>query len=113
MRAKYVDVKKHLDKYIGKLNTGINASNLKISANFIFGMHQSLISCTKNTGCNCHEHDSVLNLETPTIDSRTGCISVNKIIPQIPEHSFYLMQTLNLGDSEVLTLLGTGEQMPI
>ena len=122
LRVKYGDVKKQLDKYLGKLHTGINESNLKISANFMYGTHQTSMSCTKITGCNCQEHDSVLNFETPTIDSRTGCRvnpSVDKIIPQIPEHSFYLMQTLKIGGSEVLTFwdrgananLGEGEFM--
>ena len=56
-------------------------------------------------------HEINLKVPAPTIDSETGeRVKCNKdqIIPEIKEHSFYLMQTLRIGNSECLTFFGPG-----
>ncbi len=39
IRANYADIKKTLDKYVGKISTNINESNLKVLANLAWQVH--------------------------------------------------------------------------
>ena len=39
VRAKYADIKKTLDKYLGKMSSDVNESNLRVSANFARQVH--------------------------------------------------------------------------
>ena len=101
-RAPVTEIKKQLEKYIGKLSSSINERNLKNSVNF---MHQ-VYSVTP-----CPEKPSVLDKNTPVIHSRTGTkITLNhhNILPESCEHSSYLMQTLKIGSSDVLVFFDTG-----
>ena len=97
---------------MGKLGTTIVDTSIIYAVNF---MHQirSLEPITANAVGRIHE----INLEvpSPTIDLETGeRVDCNKdqIIPESKELSFYLMQTLRIGNSECLTFLIL-EQIPI
>ena len=89
-----------MEEYLGKLGTAIVDSSIIYAVNFMYQIH-SLEPITANAAVGSHEIN--LKFPAPTIDSETGkrikC-NKNQIIPEIKEHSFYLMQTLRIGNSE-------------
>ena len=65
----------------------------------------SLAPCTIIGGCLCCEKPNPPSSSTPTFDSELeveiGTAMVT-VIPEIPEHSFYLMQRLRIGGTNHL-----------
>ena len=103
-----IDIKASLEKYLGKLGTTIVDTSIIYAVNF---MHQirSLEPITANAVGRTHEIN--LEIPAPTIDSETGervnC-NKNQNIPESKEHSFYMMHTLRIGNSECLTFFDPG-----
>ena len=108
-RAPFSEIKANLEKYLGKLGTAIVDSSIIYAVNFMYQIH-SLEPVTANAADGSHEMN--LKVPAPTIDSETGervkCNKDHQIIPEIKEHSFYLMQTLRIGNSECLTFFDPG-----
>ena len=101
-RAPLPEIKKSFEKYLGKLTPAINENNIKISVNFM----QQVYAIIPNP-----ENPSILNSDTPVINTRTGervKMNPSHIIPEIPEHSSYLMQTLKIGQQDSLVFFDTG-----
>ena len=82
-RPKPAEARKFFEKYLGEINTAIADANLSLAVNFNYLVF------------------SVCNLpippsnSTPTFDSELGVkidTSTVTVIPEIQEHSFYLMQ---------------------
>ena len=77
-RPKPAEVRKFLEKYLGKINTAIPDN--KLSYYQVFSVSDLPIQAS---------------ISTPTFDSELG-IEVDTatvmVIPEVPEHSFYCMQ---------------------
>ena len=78
---------------MGKINTAIPDNKLSYAVNFnyqVFSVSDLPIPAS---------------ISTPTFDSELGVkidTATVTIIPEVPEHSFYLMQWLNIGGSNRL-----------
>ena len=82
-RPKPAEVRKFLEKYLGKINTAIADTSLSYSVNFNY---QVFSVC---------DLPVLASTSTPTFDSELGIeidTATVMIIPEIPDHSFYLMQ---------------------
>ena len=92
-QPKPAEVRKVLEKYLGKINTAIPDNKLSYAVNFnyqVFSVSDLPIPAS---------------ISTPTFDSELGVkidTATVTIIPEVPEHSFYLMQWLNIGGSNRL-----------
>ena len=56
------------------------------------------------------------NIPAPSIDSETGKISTvnpERIIPEVSEHSCYLMQMIKIGNSEALIFFNRGANIHV
>ena len=110
VRAKYSDIKKTLDKYLGQMPAEINESNLKVSANFAWQVHATAQSNTMySTGS--LDTDKPLNIQVPCIDTNSGTrVYPDQELIQLEndQHAHYLMQTLQIGQSQVLTFFDSG-----
>ena len=98
-RPKPAEARKFLEKYLGKINTAIADNNLSYAVNFNYQVFSvSDIPIPTSTS-------------TPTFDSELG-IEVDTatvtVIPEVPEHSFYLMQWLRIGGSNQLIFFDRG-----
>ena len=106
LRAEFSDVYKIMEKYLEKIHSSITKQNLKVSANFMFQVHNV---------SPCHtEAESMLGKDTPSIDTRTGqevSPEVSNIIPESKEHSIYILQILRVGSTDVLTFFDSGAKM--
>ena len=98
-RPKPAEARKFLEKYLGKINTAIADNNLSYAVNFnyqVFSVSDILI---------------LASTRTPTFDSELG-IKVDtatiRVIPEVPEHSFYLMQWLRIGGTNQLIFFDRG-----
>ena len=110
VRAKYTDIKRTLDKYLGKMSSDINESNLKVSANFARQVHTAAPVNDSRLG-GSSDKDKPLSKETPCIDTQSGTRvypTLELIEPEINQHAHYLMQILQIGESQVLTFYDTG-----
>ena len=98
-RPKPAEVRKFLEKYLGKIS--IPDNKLNYTANFNYQAFS--VSETPIPASTC----------TPTLDSEFG-IEVDTativVVPEVQEHSFYLMQWLRIGDSNQLIFF-IAEQM--
>jgi len=110
VRAKYSDIKKTLDKYLGQMPAEINESNLKISANFAYQIHATALNST-TVSAESMVTDKPLNIQVPCIDTNSG----TRVYPdqsfiklEVNQHAHYLMQTLQIGQSQVLTFFDSG-----
>ena len=106
-RARFDDIKKTLDKYLGKLSSEVNKSNLSISAHISYQVYSAGPPQTQGDS----EVKTKVNKTTPCIDSQSGARRFpgkKHVIPESKEHAFYLMQTLKIGSSEVLTFFDGG-----
>ena len=98
-RPKPAEARKFLEKYLGKINTAIADNNLSYAVNFNYQVFSvSDIPIPAST-------------RTPTFDSELG-IKVDTatitVIPEVPEHSFYLMQWLRIGGTNQLIFFDRG-----
>ena len=100
------DARKMFEKYLGKLNTAIIDASISFAVNFNYQIYSLAQSETINPP----------SLMTPTFNSELEIeidTSTVTVIPEIPYHSFYLMQWLRIGGMnhlififiEVLTLI--------
>ena len=93
-RPKPTEARKCFEKHLGKLNTSIINTSISSAVNFNYQVY-SLAPCTTMGGCACCEKPNPLCSSTPTFDSELGVeiyAAAVTVIPEIPEHSFYLMQ---------------------
>ena len=92
-RSKPAEARKFFKKYLGKINTAIADNSLSSAVNFNY---QVFSVCDLLT---------LANTNAPTFDSELG-IEVDTatitVIPEVPEHSFYLMQWLRIGGNNQL-----------
>ena len=110
VRAKYSDIKKTLDKYLGKMSNEINESNLRVSANFARQVYSAAPTNCFNSG-EGSDKDKSLSNDTPCIDTQSGTRvypTLELIEPEINQHAHYLMQILQIGNSQLLTFFDTG-----
>ena len=92
-RPKPAEARKFFEKYLGKINTAITDTSLSYAVNFNY---QVFSVC---------DLPIPASTSTPTLDSELG-IEVDTakvtVIPEVPEHSFYLMQWLRNGGNNQL-----------
>ena len=97
--TKPAEARKFLEKYLGKINTAISDTNLSFAVNFnyqVFSVCDTPIPPSTST---------------PTFDSELGIeidTAMITVIPEIPEHSFYLMQWLRIGGTNHLIFFDRG-----
>ena len=93
------EVRKFLEKYLGRINTAIADNKLSYAVNFnyqVFSVSDLPIPAS---------------VSTPTLDSELGMevdTSTVTIIPEVPAHSFYLMQWLRISGSNQLIFIDRG-----
>ena len=106
-RPDYLELKKVVDKYLGKILPNIPESTLCIFSNFMFQTHGAGKHSTwRNTKVNLEKFPQVQSINT-----RTGSTSKNekfKVIQAIMEHSFYIMQTIRIGSTDALVFFYRG-----
>ena len=98
-RPKPAEARKFLEKYLGKINTAITDTNLSFAVNFNY---QVFSVC---------ELPTPPRTSTPTFDSELGIkidTATVTVIPEISEHSFYLMQWLRIGGTNHLIFFDRG-----
>ena len=98
-RPKPTEARKFFEKYLGKINTVIADANLSFAVNFNY----QVVSV-----CNLPTPPSN---STPTFDSQLGIkidTATITVIPEIPEHSFYLMQRVRIGRANHLIFFDRG-----
>ena len=103
--ASFPDMKKDLEKYIGKLGTTVVDSSIKFAANYTYQVFSLNPGGVNALGW---VQEDFKDKPAPSIDSETGetvKVSSESIVPEILEHSCYLMQTIKIGESEVLVFL--------
>ena len=114
-RAPYESIKSTFEKYLGKFTPRIHDWNLKCSVNFMRQVY-SATPCTSSMECKCCEKPTQLGIETPTINTHSGTIkptNLESVIAEKSDHSFYMMQTLRFGDTDVLTFFDSGANINI
>ena len=102
LRAPFSDMKKDLEKYIGKLGTTVVDLSIKFSANYTY---QAFSLSPGGANALGWVQENFKDKPAPSINSETGeavKISSKSIIPEALEHSCYLMQTIKIGESDVL-----------
>ena len=95
-------MKRDLEKYIGKLGTAVGDSSIKFSANYTYQVFSLSPGGANALGW---AQEDFKDKPAPSINSETGEvveIPSKLIIPEVSEHSCYLMQTIKIGDSDVL-----------
>ena len=95
--AKPADIKKFLEKYLGKIS--IPESKLSYAANFNYQVFS--VSDLPIPASTC----------TPTFDSELGIevdTSMVVVVPEVLEHSFYLMQWVRIGGNNHLIFFDRG-----
>ena len=100
LRAPIAEIKKAWEKYLGKFTCKTPDSDIKISVNFMFQSHNATSNSSRESSKNA-----------PSINTTSGAIEkpkTGKIIQEKPDDSFYLMQTLKIGSSNVLAFLDSG-----
>ena len=109
-RLKPADARKFFFKYLGKLNTSLIDTSISFAVNFNYQVY-FLAPFTTVGWCACHEKPNPPSFSTPTFYSELG-VEVNSatvtVIPEIPEHFFYLMQWLRIGGTNHLIFFERG-----
>ena len=98
LRADFKEIKKELEKYLGKLGTTVADSSIKFSVNYTNQVCAAGPPSANGLGMNA---DKFKDKPAPSINSETGEKMLeleNQIIPEVAEHACYLMQTLNSQD---------------
>ena len=107
-RAPPSELKSALEKYIGKLATGITESNIQFAVNF---MNQANATMDDLEKLEESGHGIKIFPQARVIDSETGyrvLCEVEDIYSESSKISLYLMQNLRVGDSNCLTFLDFG-----
>ena len=113
LRADFKEIKKDLEKYLGKLGTIVADASIKFSVNYTNQVHVAGPPSANRLGWNADEFKDNPAL---SINSETGekVLQIeNDIIPEIAEHSCYLMQTIKIGGSEALVFFVRGANIYI
>ena len=100
LRAPIIEIKRALTKYLGKFDCKTPDSSIKFSVNFSFQVHGASATAIARP-----------STRAPCINSKSGAKVApekNKIIPEIREDSFYLMQILKIGNTNILAFLDSG-----
>ena len=98
-QPKPANARKFFEKYLGKFNTSIVDTNLSFAVNFNYQVYSIC------------EQPNPTSTSTPTFDSELGVeidTSTVAVIPEIPEHLFYLMQRLQIGGTSQLVFYYRG-----
>ena len=106
-------MKKDLERYIGKLGTTVVDASINFAANYTFQIFSLNPGAANALGW---VQEDFKDKPAPTVDSHTGdIISVGKesIVPEVLEHSCYLMQTIKIGESKVLVFFDRGANIHI
>ena len=106
-RARFDDIKKTLEKYLGKLSSEVNETNLSISAHISYQVYSAGPPQSQGDS----EMITKVNKTTPCIDSHSGARRFpgkKLVLPESKEHAFYLMQILRIGTSDILTFFDGG-----
>ena len=93
------DLRKELEKYIGKLGSTVADSKIQFSVNYMF-QKMKKTKKTKST------QDKVFLLPALTFDSETGEVLKKdklEIQSESSENSLYMIQNLRIGNSNCLT----------
>ena len=109
-RAPYNMIKKTFEKYMGQFSDDIQDKNIRYAVNFM----QQVYSVDPSRYINIYgtnEKPTQIGENTPSINSMTGNkvdLHPSTIVPEIKEHSAYLMQTIKIGNSECLIFFDRG-----
>ena len=109
-RAPYNEIKGAFDKYMGKLSNTIDDQCIKYSVNFTQQIFATS-SCPDFIECVCCPKPSSLSMDTPTINSQSGVkipTLMDTIIPEVNEHASYLLQTIKIGNANVIVFFDNG-----
>ena len=98
-QPKPAEARKFFKKYLGKINTTIADANLSFAVNLNYQIY-SVCKQPIPPSTSTPKFDSQLGIE---IDTATVTV-----IPEIPEHSFYLMQLLQIGGTNHLIFFDRG-----
>ena len=112
LRASFPDMKNDLEKYLGKLGTTVVDSSIKFAANYTF----QVFSMDPGANALGWSQREFIDKPAPTIDSETGRnlqVPSDLIIPEVSEHSCYLMQTVKIGSTEALVFFDRGANIHI
>ena len=110
VRANYSDIKKTLDKYLGKISTNINESNLKVSANLAWQVHAAA-PVTRRDLVGSSGTQEPVGSSVPCINTSSGerVYPEEKLIKsESAQHAHYLMQILQIGESQILAFFDSG-----
>jgi len=113
LRAAFKDMKRDLEKYIGKLGTTVVDSSIKFAANYTFQVFSLNPSSANALGW---DQENFKEKPAPSIDSETGknvSVPESDIVLEIAEHSCYLMQTVRIGNSDALIFFDRGANIHI
>ena len=113
LRADFKDIKRDLEKYMGKLGTAVADASIKFSVNYMNQVHAAGPPSANGLGWKVEDFK---NKPAPTINSETGEKvedAENDVIPEVSEHSCYLMQTIKIGNSEALVFYDRGANIHI
>ena len=100
LRAEFKDIKKDLEKYMGKLGTAVADANIKFSVNYTSQVYTAGPLSANGLGWDLEKFKDKPAL---SINSETGekiVTAEDDVIPEIAEHSCYLMQTVKIRNSE-------------
>ena len=106
-------MKKDLEKYIGKLGTTVVDSSIKFFLNYAYQVFSLSPGDVNVLGW---AQEDFKDKPAPSINSETGKIVEvvpELIIPEVSEHSCYLMQTIRIGGSYVLVFFDRGANIHI
>ena len=112
LRASFQDMKKDLEKYIGKLGTTVVDSSIKFAANYTY----QVFSLDPGANALGWVQENFIDKPAPSIDSETGKsleVSPEHIVHEVLEHSCYLMQTIKIGSTESLVFFDRGANIHI
>ena len=112
LRSPFPELKKDLESYIGKLGTMIVDSSVRFAANYTY----QVFSMGPGVSAVGWDQEQFKDKPAPSVDSETGRICMvnpEKIIPEVGEHSCYLMQTIKIGSSEALIFFDRGANIHI
>ena len=102
LRSPFAEMKKNLEQYLGKLGTKIRDLSIKFAANYTYQVF------SMGPGANALGWDQrkFENKPAPFINSETRKISAvdpENIIPEVSEHSCYLMQTIKSSEALIFS----------